>query len=62
MGEWERWGWGGVKKALLFAAITGFRGGFFCIAPHIITVLRNAAPGLAAVLSFGGKGGEEKET
>lgn len=26
---WEGWGWGGVKKALLFAAITGFRGFFF---------------------------------
>lgn len=33
MGEWEGWGWGGVKKALLFAAITGF-GGFFL---HCIT-------------------------
>lgn len=59
---WEGWGWGGVKNALLFAAITGFRGFFFCIASHIITVLRNAAPGLAAVLGFGGKGGEEKQT
>lgn len=33
---WEGWGWGGVKKALLFAAITGFRGVFFFASPLIL--------------------------